>query len=49
MNDIVLATSAADATAVEAVERHHAELAGTLGVLADRVVAQAAGTDGAAF
>lgn len=43
MNDIVLATSAADAEAVAAVERHHAELAGALAALAERVIGAAAG------
>ncbi|HET6563700.1 MAG TPA: DUF2249 domain-containing protein [Marmoricola sp.] len=43
MNDIVLATSAADAEAVAAVERHHAELAGSLVALAERVIGSAAG------
>jgi uncharacterized protein (DUF2249 family) len=44
MNDIVLATSAAEADAVAAVERHHAELSGALTALAERVLDAGADT-----
>jgi uncharacterized protein (DUF2249 family) len=47
MNDIVLATSAADAAAVAAVETHHAELAGALTALAERVIHAARSRAGA--
>jgi hypothetical protein len=40
--DVVVATSAADAAAVRAVEQHHAELAGRLGAHVDAMLAAAA-------
>ena len=39
MDTVVIASSEQDAAAVEAVKRHHAEMAGTLGMLAGRVAA----------
>lgn len=38
MDTIVIASSEQDATAVEAVKHHHAEMAGTLAALAERLV-----------
>ena len=39
MDTVVIASSEQDAAAVEAVKRHHAEMAGTLGMLARRIAA----------
>lgn len=39
MNTLIMASSQADAEAVAAVEQHHAQLAGQLGALVDRLVA----------
>ncbi|WP_436007414.1 DUF2249 domain-containing protein [Knoellia sp. LjRoot47] len=38
MNDVVVASSASDSEAVEAVKQHHAHMAGTLAGLVDRVL-----------
>ena len=45
MSTVVVATSAADAEAVEAVKRHHAQLAGALGVQVESLVGAAARGD----
>lgn len=45
MADVVIAPSEADARAVEAVERHHAELSGALAVRVDGVLAALARSD----
>ena len=42
MNNLVIASSAADATATAAVEKHHAQLAGALAVVVERLVTAAA-------
>jgi uncharacterized protein (DUF2249 family)/iron-sulfur cluster repair protein YtfE (RIC family) len=42
MDDVVIATSAADAAASVAVEQHHAQLAGSLGLRVEGLVAAAA-------
>jgi len=39
VDTVVIASSEQDAAAVEAVKRHHAEMAGTLGMLAGRIAA----------
>lgn len=46
MSTIAIATTEADAAAVTAVEHHHAEMAGTLVVLVERLVAAAGRGDG---
>lgn len=45
MTDVVIASSEADARAAEAVEQHHAQLAGTLAALGEGLVAAAVGGD----
>jgi uncharacterized protein (DUF2249 family) len=45
MNDVVIASTEADARAVEAVEEHHAALSGALATHVERLVAAAAGTE----
>lgn len=45
MDTVVIASTEQDATAVEAVKGHHAEMAGTLGLLARRVADAAAAAD----
>lgn len=47
MDDVVIASSDADAQAAAAVEQHHAQLSGTLGQLVERLVTAAAGSRGA--
>jgi uncharacterized protein (DUF2249 family)/iron-sulfur cluster repair protein YtfE (RIC family) len=47
MTDVVIAPSQADARAAEAVEQHHAQMSGTLGIHVDRLVAAAGRRDGA--
>ncbi|NYD40741.1 uncharacterized protein (DUF2249 family)/iron-sulfur cluster repair protein YtfE (RIC family) [Nocardioides panaciterrulae] len=48
MDNLIIATSRADAAAAEAVEQHHAQLAGALRLAVERVVAAAvSGGDGA--
>jgi uncharacterized protein (DUF2249 family)/iron-sulfur cluster repair protein YtfE (RIC family) len=47
MNDVVIASNEADATAAAAVEQHHAELAGALGARVEALVAAAATGDSA--
>jgi uncharacterized protein (DUF2249 family) len=46
-NDLVLASSGADAAAAEAVEEHHAQMAGALGLAVERLVATVARGEGA--
>ncbi len=48
MDQLVIASSEADAQAAEAVERHHAEMAGTLTALVEALVAAASRSDEAA-
>ena len=48
MSDVVIATSQQDALAADRVVRHHAELAGTLSHLVERVVAASSTTDSSA-
>jgi uncharacterized protein (DUF2249 family)/iron-sulfur cluster repair protein YtfE (RIC family) len=45
MNDVVIASNAADAAAAEAVEKHHAQLAGALGLRVEALVSAAAQGD----
>jgi len=45
MNDVVIASSQADAGAAEAVEQHHAELAGALAVKVEALLAAASAGD----
>jgi uncharacterized protein (DUF2249 family)/iron-sulfur cluster repair protein YtfE (RIC family) len=45
MNNVVLATNREDAEAAEAVERHHAEMAGALGALVDSLRRAAVAAD----
>lgn len=45
MNDVVLASSQADAAAVALAEQHHAEMAGELAVLVERLVARSSHGD----
>lgn len=47
MGNVIMATTHADAAAIEAIEQHHAELAGAMGIRVDAVLAaaRAAGTD----
>lgn len=45
MNDVVIASSAADAAAAEAVEKHHAQLAGALALRVEALVDAAAHGD----
>jgi uncharacterized protein (DUF2249 family) len=47
MDDVVIASSDADAQAAAAVEQHHAQMSGTLGQLVERLVTAAAGPRGA--
>jgi uncharacterized protein (DUF2249 family) len=46
MDKVVIASSEADARAAEAVEQHHAQMAGTLGALVEALLAVAADRDG---
>lgn len=48
MNDVAIASTAADAAAVEAVEQHHAQLAGALTARVEELVTAAAAQDAAA-
>jgi len=48
MNDVVIATSEADARAAEAVEQHHAQMAGTLALRVEALLEAAARQDTAA-
>jgi uncharacterized protein (DUF2249 family) len=48
MTDVLLATTAADASAATAIEQHHAEMAGALAARVTALVTAAAGTDVAA-
>lgn len=48
MNEVVIASSEADATAAAAVEQHHAEMAGVLSGLVETLVAAASRRDAAA-
>jgi uncharacterized protein (DUF2249 family)/iron-sulfur cluster repair protein YtfE (RIC family) len=48
MSTVTLATSSADVEAVTAVEQHHAELAGALNTMVDRLVTAASHDDAAA-
>ncbi len=45
MNNLVIASTEADAAAAEAVEQHHAELAGALAVAVERLLTAAARSD----
>ncbi|HET8562173.1 MAG TPA: DUF2249 domain-containing protein [Marmoricola sp.] len=45
MNDVVIASTEADARAVEAVEEHHAALAGALGTHVERLLVAASGSE----
>ena len=45
MNDVVIASTEADARAAEAVEQHHAQLAGALAAQVETLVSAAAGRD----